>query len=65
MKKLFDVSLVGMSDTGFTYKGNRISLRELPDILHDECSPYTTSDREGVVAYLSKREFDSLNNKKE
>ncbi len=64
MKKLLETSLGNGSETAFVFNGQRVlDTGELPKILERECNPYTTKDDEGVIVYMSKREYDLLNKK--
>jgi hypothetical protein len=61
MKKLFETSLGNGSETAFEYQGQRVlDISKLPEILEAECNPYRTKEDTGVIVYMSREEFDRI-----
>ena len=61
MKKIFETSVGNWGEPAFVYHGQRVmSLSQLPRILEKECSPYLNNNCEGVVVYMTQKEFESL-----
>jgi hypothetical protein len=57
MKVIFETSMGNMSETAFTFCGDRImDLSVMPNILSDQCNPYKTGST-GKVVYVSDEEY--------
>lgn len=60
-KKILETCIGNWSETAFEHKGERImSSSELMSIMNLQCSPYATNNDEGVVVYMSKKEYEKL-----
>jgi len=61
IKKLLETSVGNWSETAFVHKNERVmSPNELMSIMKLQCSAYITNEDEGVVVYMSIKEYERL-----
>jgi len=60
MKKLLESSLGHWDDTWFSLNGNRVSDEDALKLIKEESNPYVTKDQKGVIVYMSREEYASL-----